>query len=107
MNVTTRNNKTTITANRKIFAKVQQNPHLLAALKELFANLDNNEQDGDEQVLMTDEVNELPPLFCPFKDKTRGWNHNSVIEQAILYLNIVGYGKSGDKSLVDTKKKTA
>ena len=49
----------------------------------------------------------LPHLFAPFKDKTRGWTKDNVSEQLTLYLNLLGYGIGGDKSLVKTKSKTA
>ena len=44
-------------------------------------------------------------LFAPFKDKARGWTKETVSEQLTLYLNILGYGYGGDKSLVKTKNK--
>lgn len=52
----------------------------------------------------------LPPLFAPFKDEKKGWTKSNVAEQLTLYLNLLGYGIGGDKSLVastkykDTKK---
>ena len=59
-----------------------------------------------KQTLASNKELHLPKLFAPFKDKRRGWHIGTVREQAILYLNCLGYGHGG-KSLIDTKQKKA
>ena len=38
-------------------------------------------------------------MAAPFKDHESGWNLNLVVDQATLYLNILGYGKGDAKIL--------
>ena len=64
------------------------------------------EETETKQTLASNKELHLPKLFVPFKDKSRGWQIGTVREQAILYLNCLGYGHGG-KSLADTKSKKA
>ena len=71
-----------------------------------FKYYDDDESD-DDYILQSDKRFHLPKLAVPFKDAERGWNNDVVVDQATLYLNILGYGKGGNKSLSDTKFKKA
>ena len=64
------------------------------------------EETETKQTLASNKELHLLKLFAPFKDKSGGWHIGTVREQAILYLNCLGYGHGG-KSLADTKSKKA
>jgi len=87
----------------RIRQKLQKSPHLVHALVLLFGE---SEEPETKQTLASNKELHLPKLFAPFKDKRRGWHIGTVREQAILYLNCLGYGHGG-KSLIDTKQKKA
>ena len=87
----------------RIGQKLQKSPHLVHALVLLFGE---SEEPETKQTLASNKELHLPKLFAPFKDKRRGWHIGTVREQAILYLNCLGYGHGG-KSLIDTKQKKA
>ena len=102
--VTRFNNQEEIMVSERIAIKLETRPDLVDALLELFESSDGVQI--SEQKLATNKQLHLPKLFAPFKDKSRGWNIHAVREQAILYLNCLGYGHGG-KTLVDTKNKKA
>ena len=85
-----------------IAKNLEKKPHLVDALLELFES--SNGVQISEQKLASNKQLHLPKLFAPYKDKRRGWNITAVREQAILYLNCLGYGHGG-KTLIDTKKR--
>jgi hypothetical protein len=59
------------------------------AIEELFKN---EEEEDDEHVeLVSNSKVELPPLVCPFKDKTRGWSSKIAHTQLTAYLKCAGY----------------
>ena len=64
------------------------------------------EETETKQTLASNKELHLLKLFAPFKDKSGGWHIGTVREQAILYLDCLGYGHGG-KSLIDTKQKKA
>ena len=73
----------------------------------MFEHDDEKDAATDDYILQSDKRFPLPKLAVPFKDAERGWNNDVVVDQAALYLNILGYGKGGNKSLSDTKFKKA
>ena len=87
--------------------KLAKKTELIKALKELFEHDDEKDAATDDYILQSDKRFHLPKLAVPFKDAERGWNNDVVVDQATLYLNILGYGKGGNKSLSDTKFKKA
>ena len=93
-----------IMVSSRIGQKLQKSPHLVHALVLLFG--EETEETETKQTLASNKELHLPKLFAPFKDKRRGWHIGTVREQAILYLNCLGYGHGG-KSLIDTKQKKA
>ena len=97
-------NKDVVMVSSRIGEKLETKPHLVDALLELFENSD--EEELSEQRLVSNKELHLPKLFAPFKDKSRGWKDQAVKEQAILYMNYLGYGHGG-KSLIDTQFKNA
>ena len=103
--VTEFDNRAEIVVSSKIAKKLEKRPGLVKALKELF-ELENDSEDEDYE-LLSDKSFYLPKLSVPFKNVEQGWTYDVVIDQATLYLNILGYGKGGTKSLVDTKFKSA
>lgn len=106
--VTVFDGKSQFSASPRIAKIMEDHPNVLELLKGVF----ENELGPKEAVVEKPEVKvlgdiSLPLLFAPFKDKTRGWTKDNVSEQLTLYLNILGYGIGGDKSLVKTKFKSA
>ena len=73
-------------ASGRIGKKLEENPYLVNALKDLFKK-DDSEETGTLELVV---------------DKSRGWMDSVVADQAKLYLNCLGYGHGG-KSLVNTK----
>ena len=69
-------------------------------MKELFGDDDSN--DEEDYKLLLHKNFHLSKLAAPFKDTERGWNNELAVDQATLHLNFLGYGKGGNKSLVDT-----
>ena len=57
--------------------------------------------DGQQEIMVSSRIGQKFQ-----KDKRRGWHIGTVREQAILYLDCLGYGHGG-KSLIDTKQKKA
>ena len=102
--VTKFNNQEEIMVSEGIAKNLEKKPHLVDALLELFES--SNGVQISEQKLASNKQLHLPKLFAPYKDKRRGWNIHAVREQAILYLNCLGYGHGG-KTLIDTKNKKA
>ena len=92
-----------IMVSSRIGQKLQKSPHLVHALVLLFGECEETET---KQTLASNKELHLLKLFAPFKDKSGGWHIGTVREQAILYLNCLGYGHGG-KSLADTKSKKA
>ena len=93
-----------IMVSSRIGQKLQKSPNLVHALVLLFG--EETEEPETKQTLASNKELHLPKLFAPFKDKRRGWHIGTVREQAILYLDCLGYGHGG-KSLIDTKQKKA
>ena len=90
--------------------ELENNPECIKMLKALFGRTED--EDPEENILTNckeegenNKEVELPKLFAPFKNKNRGWNKEGVQDQATLYLNILGYGKGGEKSFVNTGSK--
>ena len=108
LTVTVFDGKTTFSASPKIARIMEDHPDVLETLKEIFEKKLAVQEDVLEKpdLKVVTDIS-LPFLFAPFKDKKRGWTKDNVSEQLILYLNILGYGIGGDKSLVKTKFKTA
>ena len=52
-----------------------------------------DDESDDDYILQSDKRFHLPKLAVPFKDAERGWNNDVVVDQATLYLNILGYVK--------------
>ena len=106
--VTVFNGKAQFSASPKVAKLMEDHPDVLGALKEVFEKkLVVEEEVVEKPELKIVEDVALPLLFAPFKDKTRGWTIDNVEVQLTVYLNILGYGIGGDKSLVNTKFKTA
>ena len=93
-----------IMVSSRIGQKLQKSPNLVHALVLLFG--EETEEPETKQTLASNKELHLPKLFAPLKDKRRGWHIGTVREQAILYLDCLGYGHGG-KSLIDTKQKKA
>ena len=104
--VTEFENRAEIIVSNNIAKKLEKKPKLVEALQELF-ELRNDEEVQDDYSIVSNRGIHLPKLSVPFKDVSRGWNNDMVVDQTTLYLNILGYGKGGSKSLVDTKFKNA
>ena len=104
--VTEFDNRTDVIVSANIARKLENKPELVKALTELF-ELENDDENDEDYSLLAHKRFHLPKLAVPFKDIERGWNSDLVSDQATLYLNILGYGNGGSKSLVDTKFKTA
>ena len=65
---------------------------------------ENPSDDGTIPDVKSNKTLTLPPLFAPFKDEKKGWTKTNVADQLTLYINLLGYGVGGDKSLVPTTK---
>ena len=74
--------------------KVKKDSALEKAIKDIFLEDLENEEDIEEFV--TDEQMFLPPLFCPFRDLSKGWGSKFAEKTALLYLHILDVkGKTG------------
>ena len=104
--VTEFDNSAEIVISSRIRRKLENQPELVRALKELFENEDADDHDEDFKLFSSKRLS-LPKLAVRFKDVERGWNFEIAQNQAILYLNILDYGNGGSKSLVTTKNRTA
>ena len=104
--VTKFENRAEVIVSTNIARKLEKRPELAKALQELFES-GNDGQEEDDYSLVSNRSIHFPKLLASFKDIKRGWNNDVVIDQTTLYLNILGYGKGGSKSLVDTKFKKA
>ena len=104
--VTLFNGKPNFFASPRVAKLLEESPSVLETLTEIFEKkLELDENKVEERVMHKIGEPELPMLFAPFKDKARGWTKETVSEQLTLYLNILGYGYGGDKSLTKTKNK--
>ena len=104
--VTLFNGKPNFFTSPRVAKLLEESPSVLETLTEIFEKkLELDENKVEERVMHKIGEPELPMLFAPFKDKARGWTKETVSEQLTLYLNILGYGYGGDKSLVKTKNK--
>ena len=98
-----------------MIAALKGHPELEYSLHKLFEVLnevlEEDIEDGEvDDVLEVSSLNtdtRLPKLFAPFKDKARGWTVKKVEQQALLYINILGYGNGGQNTLADSKKHKA
>ena len=104
--VTEFKNRAEVIVSTNIARKLEKRPELAKALQELFES-GNDGQEEDDYSLVSNRSIHFPKLLAPFKNIKRGWNNDVVIDQTTLYLNILGYGKGGTKSLIDTKFKKA
>ena len=87
--VTVFDGKSQFSASPRIAKIMEDHPNVLELLKGVF----EKQLGAKEVVLEKPELKVLgdtsmPPLFAPFKDKTRGWTMNNVSEQLTLYFNI-------------------
>ena len=62
-------------------------------------DIEDGELNDDSEVSSLNTDTRLPKLFAPFKDKARGWTVKKVEQQALLYINILGYGNGGQNTL--------
>ena len=108
LSVTVFNGKAYFNASPKVAKIMEEHPDVMEALTDIFEkNLLDDDEKLEKPELKVAESIALPLLFAPFKEKKMGWTKENVSEQLTLYLNILGYGVGGDKSLVKTKFKTA
>ena len=89
-----------------IARKLEKRPEFVKELQKLLED-DTETTDDDDYNLVSNKRLHLPKLSIPFKDTKRGWNIEVARENATLYLNILGYGIGGSKSLVTRKNKTS
>ena len=83
-----------IMCSSSIARKLKKRPEFVKELQKLLED-DTETTDDDDYNL----------VYIPFKDTKRGWNIEVARENATLYLNILGYGIGGSKSLVTRKNK--
>ena len=98
--------KAEVICSSSIAKKLQKRPKFVKELQKLLED-DTDDDDDDEYKLVSNKQLHLPKLSIPFKDIERGWNIEAARENASLYLNILGYGVGGNKSLVNGKNKTS
>ena len=90
--------KTEFNTSSGISRELDEHPEYAEMLKKQ-SSVRNEKSENNVLHIIKEKV-ELPKLFASFKDKSK----ENVQDQATLYLNILGYGKGGEKSLVDTPK---
>ena len=74
--------------------KVKKDSALEKAIKDIF--LEDLEKEEDIQEFVTDEQMFLPPLFCPFRDLSKGWAAKFAEKTVVLYFHILDVkGKTG------------
>ena len=108
LNVTVFDGVVDIQGSKRVIAALKGNPELEYSLHKLFdilkdvpeEDIEDGEVDEDlkEEVSSLNSIVSLPKLFAPFKDKSRGWTVKNVEQQALLYINILGYGNGGQHS---------
>ena len=104
LGITKRHGQVIIKADNYRLELLNTYPDLKEALKALFVDFEDDDEDETVVKQLEEEENIiLPPLFCPFGDKTLGWNAKNVAKQTVVYLNILDYGKGCTASVADKK----
>ena len=74
--------------------RVKKDSAMEKAIKDMF--LEDLEKEDEVQEFVTDEQIFLPPLFCPFRNFSKGWAAKFVEKTALLYLHILDVqGRTG------------
>ena len=115
MAVTEFGGKVDIQGSKRVIAALKGNPELEYSLHKLFDilnevledEIEDGEVNDDSEVASLNTDVTLPKLFAPFKDKSRGWTVKKVEQQALLYINILGYGNGGQNTLANSKRHKA
>ena len=96
--------KINIKGSKNLIAGLRGSPELEYSLHQVFelstrvADEDLEHEKGEKGVYSLYNDLKLPKLFAPFKDKERGWNAKNVEMQALLYINLLGFGNGGESS---------